>query len=685
MLASTVVISPGIEALEHYTTRARSAYYVSLQGYRIGDLVPFMAKLEQLPNMAELNLANNQLWRLPENMSGLKQLTSLDLSFNQFQSAAMLLNGLASLPKLVHLKVNLLDVEEEILVAKLSKLKTFNGVLIDVESERANLAATGSVMVDDRSGQVRLPGEAVALSNAELIERIQLGDVVAVGNQQVKSLRAQRGYDGVIAGHPVTSFPFEPWTNERTRATRAMYDACAAVSGPLANPAEFEELQRLILTHMKAKVQEDRDPIRQQVHQFHAGSLLLEYCFEEVARASTKYDVALSQSLRALFAEMGKQFQTASTIFSALQEDRDRKMLALQRDLARELLVNHALARPDGAEPEDEFRVVVGRMAEDAAEAASPTAGNLNDISSEAAIAALRRQLDALFASKVQHTEVNKRAKLPSETMEQHMYTFFSRQGSGDRDAVKAQVREFVEALRTHRARHNIDAEVFSSILCFDVDEDYWRHHCQLQEQVFQTVFSVLQSDGVERGSPALVLDGRVTEREAVIVAQRLLPATTDFAALLKRFKLRLRSSTMGYRDLAKLICKFELDEHIKRVRPWVASIRLFDKDRGGVLDSVQVRMLLSQHFPGLSSVEEKRILSLLDPFQHNVMLFSDILRVFLLTTGNAPTAGSSAADSSRSEAAENVRRLATPNVSGSTTPRRPRSLSSGPRRVPFT
>jgi Leucine-rich repeat (LRR) protein len=86
-----------------------------------------MPILTRFKKLKELNLHGNRLKQLPEDLSALRSLESLDLSNNLFVNINSVITALQSLPNLVSLSYPLSSKEEEnLLTLGLPKLKYLN-------------------------------------------------------------------------------------------------------------------------------------------------------------------------------------------------------------------------------------------------------------------------------------------------------------------------------------------------------------------------------------------------------------------------------------------------------------------------------------------------------------------------------------------------------------------------------
>lgn len=117
----------------------KSSEELNLSDLKITSLDPYLPVLARMTTLRRLSLSRNTLTSLPFNLSVLKRVEVLNLTGNRFTSAASVLPGLASMPQLQHLFIELSHVEEEgMLKAGLPFLRSFNGSPLPSNKVEAN-------------------------------------------------------------------------------------------------------------------------------------------------------------------------------------------------------------------------------------------------------------------------------------------------------------------------------------------------------------------------------------------------------------------------------------------------------------------------------------------------------------------------------------------------------------------
>lgn len=94
----------------------------------IDDISPLLPHLAAMENLTRLYLFGNKLTGLPDDLSELVSLDTLDISNNPIADVKALIPGLSSLPRLKHLIIPAPTRRDaEVIVAHLPNLESLNG------------------------------------------------------------------------------------------------------------------------------------------------------------------------------------------------------------------------------------------------------------------------------------------------------------------------------------------------------------------------------------------------------------------------------------------------------------------------------------------------------------------------------------------------------------------------------
>mmetsp|Transcript_9255 Transcript_9255/g.17666 ORF Transcript_9255/g.17666 Transcript_9255/m.17666 type:complete len:848 (-) Transcript_9255:1671-4214(-) len=117
-----------MEAAKSLFEKDPSAVKVDLSGLNIETLDGVLDVLEQFEDLQELVLSKNSLTELPDDLSSLRKLKSLDLSQNAFEGVEVLVTALTTISGLEELSVDLkVESDKDLLQLELPELKILNG------------------------------------------------------------------------------------------------------------------------------------------------------------------------------------------------------------------------------------------------------------------------------------------------------------------------------------------------------------------------------------------------------------------------------------------------------------------------------------------------------------------------------------------------------------------------------
>ncbi|CDW80904.1 UNKNOWN [Stylonychia lemnae] len=122
--------------------------FIDLSGQDIQDFQEIYEHLVKFHNLKELNLSDNELTGLPSDLSGLQQLSNLNLNGNSFEDFKQTVYALKTLPQLSSLFINLHQEDQvDLIMRSLSDLEFLNGLKV----EREILEEEGEYDEDDGS------------------------------------------------------------------------------------------------------------------------------------------------------------------------------------------------------------------------------------------------------------------------------------------------------------------------------------------------------------------------------------------------------------------------------------------------------------------------------------------------------------------------------------------------------
>lgn len=662
--------NPQGDVLRHYNEKAHDAEYVALQNYGIDDLTPLLPQLAKLKRMRHLNLSGNNLARLPDDLSCLGAVETFDISRNAFNDAESVVAGLYSLPHLLHLKINLPEQEENKLVATLTNVQTINGVILDEddldpdEQQRKEEEAAAKVVPPPTSGY-------------------------SLSTQGVK-----------------LSLGYKPWTGKDTERFSKLYEQVGLVSGKVSLPEEYKDFSRTVMSHMRARTTNEADILKLQVHQFNASALLLEFSFDELVRVCSRYGSDVSLAMQMVFENHIHLIRQASVTMAFMQEDRDRRLAAVQEDLQREILLRERTQRAyeanfgatiaggrmqfsdaemrKGPAPYGLAQLYPQQNALDMSYTGSPTSRNAATDYSDAShpnsptrkgnrsrhgspqnnnksgfatfvangtgsipLPELLHFIKILLKSKAECDEANAMARLPPETLEQHIYTLICSKTHKE-EVIKARVQAIYDSIEVN-SKTEVAVDVISKVLSGNLEESYIYKHQQLEGLVYDTIRASMAAQEVEQkrlaeqaaaaGGPANaipLLDGTLDETQVKKVIDLIVPWPVDkrmrllkvISSQMRRKELEPDRYIIHHAKLASGILRFLLNERLQEVKNVAEQFRVIDSDKSGVIDINHFKHLLMAVFPHLTAKKAQQLAASADPFDNNVVNFNTSVRV---------------------------------------------------------
>lgn len=588
---------PAGDVMRHYRLNALDAEFVSLKHYEIKDLVPLMGHLSEMRNMKQLVLSDNLISRLPEDLSALTKLETLDLTRNPIPNAASVIRGLYSLPRLQNLLINLPEEDEDQIVATLGHLRTLNGVPLDTEASDRDVQSAQSLLQSLRTGT---------------------------------SVTVPRGYSAASRAAATTTVPYRAWTDDHVIPLRKLQDLVRKVSGNLSNTAEYNDYTELVESHVRSRTKNEPDTLRASASQFLAKGLLIEYSFDELVRSAAKFGPEVADALHALFEAHVNLVADASQILVELQEDRDRKLDAIQEDLAKELLIKERVGVNTTEAHSPQRAHFLEGNALNPLKPAPTHSSAMNELVMP--ITELRALLQLFFDSKKKHDAANNSARLPCETVEQHMFTFLYTRTSSDEE-IKQRVTTIFNSVRFH-SKKELDVEVLSLILRHELDEDYWHIFAGQRAAVYDAIQSVLAT------STSGARSGYLDELQAADVVKTLSTINSaqsdNILRSVERALIRDEDADryiIAYTELGNTILKCFVSSYLASIRRMSQAFRQHDPEKSGVISVGKLRVLLSTLFPGISSARSQELIRQVDPYMNEVATFSSVARTLKALT----------------------------------------------------
>ena len=623
---------------------------LDLQGVGLDDLSPLLGSLSRMQHLKRLNLANNRLTGLPEDLSSIRGVESLNISSNPIAGLSSILRGLYCLPRLQDLSVDLQEDEEDEVVSTIPTLVTINGITLPDDEDGEPSPARGH----SQAGSVSSPSNSRPLIGAK--SRWDEGDM-----SQVQKL----------------------------------YKAANGVSGRVASQGEFDKYTKDVIRHLNNLLHGEEDPLKREAEILGAKKILYEYCFEEIARSSQRYDSNLTQALVTLQDTYGALLANYERLTKNIFEEKARRVEAMQQEMQKpiqeiESLMAQLEAKGNGDASRAQFDADRRKYVEeigwlraeneklqtklrqselsfngDASKglqnrSGGPTSPNVTQ-SSAPAIGSkvltqrqLRDTIEEIYVSKSKYDIKCAETHLPRETMEQHMYTHLN-QKYGLKHIILEWATAIIQGIKKYSPEDN-DVAVFGKILRNEVDEEFRFVQRQLKETVHELLRVYvkgklpLKSDEEINGIVKKKTSGNLLEEEwidivkymynsedAVTIIMRIHSALKQKQAPRRRNLGRRttekdeRDPQITYNEFLRTLLDFQLESHERFLSRFVHLFKQYDTDRNGIVNEHEFRQVLKAIDPSKTEEEVAGLLDLIDPHNNQLISFSECV-TFLST-----------------------------------------------------
>lgn len=555
------------EAIIHGNLRADE---VVLNALGIDKLDPLLPHLAQLTRLRKLKLAKNNLTALPDDLTALRNLEYLDLSGNRISGLNAVIRGLLCLTNLKHLFVDLpYETDEDEIIVSLHSLESFNGTPLTETFEDGGGDAGGATAGQSSSAAGGRPSGSGAAGNSG--GRPQSWQAMSTGNAAPPLGAKTRWDDGDMS------------------QVQRLYQAANSVSGRVVNKAEFDEYTRNVVAHLNTLLTGEEDPFKRESEILKAKKIMFEYCFEEVARSSHRFDANLSQVLSVLQDTYAHLLDNYDGLVRNINEDKERKLDVMKADMQHAIQeIEQLMQQIDGKggdasgggsktqfeaerrklneeigwlRAENEKLNVRIRQAESArggaiggATPAKSAIGNMlhqqhspgrsaSGMATTSKVLTqrqLRDVIEDIYASKSRYDIKCAETHLPRETMEQHMYTYLN-QKYGLKHLILEWATAIIQGVKKYSADDN-DVAVFGKVLRNEIDEEFRFVQRQLKETVNELLRVYLKGKMPLKGDEEINnmvkkrLTGTVSEEEWVDIVKYMYN-TEDSVTIIMRVK----------------------------------------------------------------------------------------------------------------------------------------------------
>lgn len=567
-------------------------------------------------------------------MSGLKRLEKIDIRGNPFKDIPNISSALSTIPNLKHLFMTLkAEADEDALFSFLPKLETINGTSIPQPS-----SAPGP------EREAGAGAESTAISETEFDAVVDLFEEIAKNQTDPQSSERFDMHADVVMGKlddDIAALADEKdiylRQNLALAARGQLYGVCwDELLGQMGQPRSMVELRAA----MEGIIAKYKDLVEEIVMTYK----------KKCNDAAAEIEVAEKETQQMLVGaeEMEKRFEQRE---EALKADWERERRALLQELAavksgqpmgsvsvRALSPGmQSMASPMSPEPTG----VMGTLPKPKPGGRELSQRQLNDFISE------------LYASKEKFDAKCRDAKLPRETMEQHLYTYLN-QKYGLKSLIIEWASAVMAAVKKYADEDN-DVAVFGKILRNEIDEEFRIVQKQLKDTVAELLrvylkgkYPLKSEDEVSKLLKKRMASS-VYEEEWVDIIKYMYNHDDSVTLIMKckdlissqqkaeeqvkpaRGRGRTQSANesreatkTAYTDFLKVLLDFQLKGHEKFLLKFMKLFRQFDKDKNGVINEEEFRQLIIATDPNKTDQEIQDLLNLVDPYNNQQISFSE-------------------------------------------------------------
>merc|ERR1711865_1335827 len=611
-MGDIIMASAGAEKLKFLLEHDPQADTAHIEYSDVTDFSSLMGDLRALANLKELYLHGNRLTCLVPDMSQLRRLEKIDIRGNPFRDIPDVAASLPTLPALKHLMMSMRsEDDEDALFSFLPKLETINGT----SCSRMGAAADEGMAFGT---------DTMAISEAEFDAVVDLYEAISQQAPREDSTEIFDRHADVVMGELDSAVmrcgdDASARTNVACKHRSDLYSVCwdavieQAASSPIAGPlAELRRATCEITAKMSTNFDEQCAYYKTKVHSQAS----------EIEQAATETTEMLMGA-----EEMEKQFLER---MNELSGEWDRERDAMQAE------INSLRSGGAGASAGGAGFITVRTVSPQKAPEPTQSLAALPRPKPGARELSLKQLLtfvDELYESKVKFDAKCREARLPRETMEQHLYTYLN-QKYGIKSLIIEWASAVMAAVKKFSDEDN-DVAVFGRILRNEIDEEFRIVQKQLKDTVAELLRVYLKGKHPLKSEDEVskLLTKRVKsfvfEEEWTDIIKYMYNHEDSVSLIMKckdyieasqhsqqqqptqrrgrrdtREEAQRESGKIMFDDFLKILLDFQLKGHEKFLLKFMKLFRQFDKDKNGVINEEEFRQLIIATDPNKTDKE---------------------------------------------------------------------------------
>lgn len=648
-----------------------------------------------------MSLSNNKLTTLPLDLSNLKFLKAISLKNNPFANLQDIVNSLKTIPLLINLEINLGTNEEAQLVLNtLNSLKLLNGETIESDSETSDHNIEESTKEQPKiEPQTSNPPALEELKIPQKPEeKIPMGRGIKPPSLEdltdaakifdtIRAIRRSEKPDedkelGKLFENQMTKVVFE--LKEHLKGDKPNYMKSAMickVKYQLLNMA-FEQLIKMYGTKknsdiwMKINIMygdlfdsfigilnivDAENKLRPQISQ--------ELLNSELAKIKSEAEIQINDFKEKL-KKNDDELEKVKNDFKKEKEDLQNQVKSLEEENKKYLqtLIKHSkesanINSPNAPivynstkslkndnnnlspvqPPENTQNTVSENQPKNAV---SKNSGKKPRFSTEEvrplSLNLLKETINDIYAQKIKFDEVCNNSRLPKETMEQYMYTYFKR-----RYGLKPLIIEWVTAIVNgikRFSKEDSDIALFGKILQNECDEEYRMVHNEVKNAIFtilksklrkrfplktdsniQVLLNEIQNSIIEEWAYESILKKMYNEEDSNILLEQIKEK------IISQDTKKQNTKIISFNDFQRIVLNYQLTKHEKYLKKFTILFKKINEDTNGILNEYEFRLLMKEMGIIKEESEVEQLLKRVDPYENSQITYSECIS--LLTT----------------------------------------------------
>lgn len=633
---------------------------------QIDEIESIMGDLYKFKNLDNLILSANRMSFLPDDLSILKNVKTLDIKHNAFVDKEKLFKALKTMPKLRELKVSLSESEEQSFGKLLPDLEYLNDKQIKSAGPRVicgqNFLGEAFKKKTDRMKQERETrtkffGKNMIFGESDMTELVKvlekIGEDQKIGlnsnfldnksNCQDKLTKIMKAFrDSAVKNSNKENKKANDNSGSADYNKEVMTSRCD-MADLLFDP--IVDAAKLHSPHLAEGLKSFFDVLRRVSDNY------VDYL--KVANDPANWALGNQQYVNITSNSFGKGHEKLLENYGMDKEQLLIKQSELNQEIANlkaenEKVYSHVikLSKNEANSNQYESEVVAKRFesnfrTNDSMKFLSVKEGDVTVSQKRIRVLTmnqLKETIHDIMVSKKANDKKNDELDLPRETTEQHMYTYLSKK-YGLKSLVIEWATSIVDSIKNYQNQDSIVC-LFAKFLKNECDEEfYWvqQNVKVTMKDLMITYFKVkspqTQIDELKKKVDE-ILKGTITRGECHDLIkhiyatndQKVVSAELDLFCAKDNLSLTYgKDYKLRFRDYEDIILKYQLKTHEEFLAGFIKYFGKFDDDNDGIINYEDCYKLLEDMRVGKVKLDSKKILETVDPKMTGFITFSGL------------------------------------------------------------